>query len=331
MVGRRATHDCLVHLATGMPLADTITRDWEWQPGWDYEYATRGGPMAEQSNDRGAVLITGASTGIGKATALRLDRLGFHVFAGVRRTEDGETLQREASERLRPVRIDVTEQRSIDEAAELIAASGLALTGLVNNAGVGTGGPYEFLPIDTIRRQFEVNYFGHVAVTQAFIPALRHTQGRIVNMGSIAGLMAAPFVGPYSASKFALEAFTDSLRVELAPWQIGVSIVEPGVISTPIWEKATETISQLRSDLPEEALTLYSDAIEAVEDWVERSEKTAIEADKVAQAVEHALTAKRPKARYLVGGDAKQQAFVTKWLPTRLRDWLVRRDLGISG
>ena len=286
--------------------------------------------MATASDDRGAVVITGASTGIGKATALRLDNLGFHVFAGVRRTEDGEALQREASDRLTPLRIDVTEQRSIDEAAEQVAASGLPVTGLVNNAGVGTGGPYEFIPIDTLRMQFEVNYFGHVAVTQAFIPALRSTQGRIVNMGSIAGRMAPPFVGPYSASKFALEAFTDSLRVELAPWKIGVAIVEPGVIATPIWDKATETINQLRSDRPEEAFALYGDAIEAVERWVETSAETAIDADKVAQAVEHALTAKRPKARYLVGGDAKQQAILAKWVPTRLRDWLVKRDLGIG-
>lgn len=285
--------------------------------------------MTEQNDDRGAVVITGASTGIGKAIALRLDGLGFHVFAGVRRTEDGEALQREASDRLTPVRIDVTEQRSIDEAAEQIAATGLPVTGLVNNAGIGSGGPYEFLPIDTIRAQFEVNYFGHIAVTQAFIPALRRTQGRIVNMGSIAGRMAAPFVGPYSASKFALEAFTDSLRVELSPWKIDISIIEPGVIATPIWDKANETISQLRSDLPEEALALYSDAIDAVDSWVDTSQKTAIDADKVAKAVEHALTAKRPKARYLVGGDAKQQAFVAKWIPTRLRDWLVKRDLGI--
>jgi NAD(P)-dependent dehydrogenase (short-subunit alcohol dehydrogenase family) len=286
--------------------------------------------MAVQSDDRGAVVITGASTGIGKATSLRLDNLGFRVFAGVRRTEDGEALQHDASDRLRPVHIDVTEQRSIDEAAEQIAASGYPLTALVNNAGVGTGGPYEFIPIDTLRMQFEVNYFGHVAVTQAFIPALRITQGRIVNMGSIAGRMAPPLVGSYSASKFAMEAFTDSLRVELSPWKIGVSIVEPGVIATPIWDKATKAISQFRSDMPEEAFSLYGDAIDAVERWVDESSETAIEADKVARAVEHALTAKRPKARYLVGGDAKQQAIVAKWIPTRLRDWLVKRDMGIG-
>jgi NAD(P)-dependent dehydrogenase (short-subunit alcohol dehydrogenase family) len=286
--------------------------------------------MTTESDDRGVVLITGASTGIGRACALRLDGLGFRVFAGVRRTEDGEGLQQDASDRLTPVRIDVTEQRSIDEAAEQIAASGHALTGLVNNAGVGTGGPYEFIPIDTLRMQFEVNYFGHVAVTQAFIPALRQTQGRIVNMGSIAGRMAPPFVGSYAASKFAMEAFTDSLRVELSPWKIAVSIIEPGVIATPIWEKATATISELRTEMPEEAFALYGDVIDAVERWVDESNETAIEADKVAKAVEHALTAKRPKARYLVGGDAKQQAIVAKWIPTRLRDWLVKRDLGIG-
>lgn len=284
------------------------------------------------SNGRaGAVVITGASTGIGKACALRLDGMGFDVFAGVRREEDGEALRAEASTRLRSVHIDVTDQRSIDDAAEVVAAStgAAGLAGLVNNAGIGIGGPYEFLPIDRLREQLEVNFFGHVAVTQAFIPQLRTARGRIVNMSSIAGRMATPYIGPYSASKFALEAFTDSLRVELSPWDIKVSAIEPGAIVTPIWDKARETLDHLHDDFPEEAFVLYGDAIEKMRGFVDRAEREGIDTDRVARAVAHALTAKRPKARYLVGGDAKQQAFVARWLPTRLRDWLVKRELGL--
>jgi NAD(P)-dependent dehydrogenase (short-subunit alcohol dehydrogenase family) len=190
----------------------------------------------------------------------------------------------------------------------------------VNNAGIGVAGPCEVLPMERIREQLDVNFFGQVAVSQAFIPHLRKVKGRIVNMGSIAGRVAAPYVGPYSGSKFALEAFTDSLRIELTPWQIKVAIVEPGSIGTPIWGKARDSTRQLGNDLPEEAIALYGDALGRVDGLIDRAEAHAINADEVVQAVVHALTSKRPKTRYLVGKDAKRQALFARSVPTVVRD-----------
>ncbi|MEK7693262.1 MAG: SDR family oxidoreductase, partial [Chloroflexota bacterium] len=185
-----------------------------------------------------SVVITGASTGIGEACALHLDALGWRVFAGVRKGADGEALQRKASARLIPVRIDVTDQASIASACDAVAQElgARGLDGLVNNAGIAVAAPLEFVPIDDLRRQLEINVIGQIAVTQAFLALIRTARGRIVNIGSVSGKLATPFTGPYSASKFAMEALTDALRIELRPWKIEVSIVEPGSIATPIWE-----------------------------------------------------------------------------------------------
>jgi NAD(P)-dependent dehydrogenase (short-subunit alcohol dehydrogenase family) len=210
-------------------------------------------------NDK-TVVITGASTGIGAACAWHLDRLGFTVLAGVRRMEDGEALKAQASTRLQPIILDVTDTKSIEEArqvvAELVGARGVA--GLVNNAGIAVAGPLETVPIADLRRQFEVNVIGQVAVTQAFLPLLRRGRGRIVNMGSIAGRAAMPVMGPYSASKFALEALTDALRLEVQQWGIQVSIVEPGAIATPIWTKSGTKAEELETTTSEELKTLYA-------------------------------------------------------------------------
>src|SRR5712691_5002789 len=185
-----------------------------------------------QSNP-GAVVITGAASGIGEACALHLDKLGFCVFAGVRREVDGAALQGKASERLTPLLLDVTDAASIRFAVEIVATGVVetGLAGLVNNAGITVAGPLEFLPVSELRRQLEVNVIGQVAVTQAFLPLLRRGQGRIVNMGSLAGRIATPFIGPYHASKFAMEALTDSLRMELRRWGMHVSLIEPGFIA----------------------------------------------------------------------------------------------------
>ena len=179
-----------------------------------------------------SVVITGASTGIGAACALHLDQWGWRVFAGVRKQGDAEALRAQGSARLTPVSLDVTDTVSISTAASAVAgavgAAGLA--GLVNNAGIVVPGPIELLPLSDLRRQLEINVVGQVAVTQAFLPLIRAGRGRIVNMGSIAGRMATPFTGAYGASKFALEALTDALRLELQPWGISVSIIEPGAV-----------------------------------------------------------------------------------------------------
>lgn len=184
-----------------------------------------------------SVVITGASSGIGQACALRLHQSGFHVFAGVRAKADAQTIRLRGEQRLQPLFLDVTISESIAAARETVEASVHpgGLSGLVNNAGIPLGGPLEFLDLDDIRCQFDVNFFGAISVTQAFLPLLRRARGRIVNMSSSGGLLALPFMGPYAASKFAMEAISDSLRVELKPWGISVSVVEPGAIATPIW------------------------------------------------------------------------------------------------
>ncbi len=287
----------------------------------------------EPTDGARAVVITGASTGIGEACALRLDRHGWRVFAGVRKEADGERLKQQSSDRLAPITVDVTDQASIQSAAEVVAgAVGEAgLAGLVNNAGITVPGPIEFLPIEELRRQLEVNTIGQIAVTQVFLALIRKGHGRIVNMGSIGGRMATPFIGAYCASKFAMEALTDSLRQELRPWDIGVSIVEPGSIATPIWEKGRAAGDELEERLPQAARDLYGDAIEAFRRAVDKRADAGIPPDEVAKAVEHALTAKRPKTRYLVGMDARLPAVLAKVVPDRTRDGLIARNLGLPG
>jgi len=279
------------------------------------------------------VVITGASTGIGEACALRMDRHGFHVFAGVRKEADGDALKEKASDKLTPVMLDVTDTAQIDAAAATVkAAVGEAgIAGLVNNAGISIAGPLEFLPLEDLRLQLEVNVIGQIAVTQAFMPLIRQGTGRVVNIGSIGGRMASPFIGPYSASKFAMEALTDSLRQELRPWGLHVSIVEPGSIATPIWGKAQVGADEMVANLPEEATMLYGEATTAMLKAVREFEEAAIPPDDVAKFVEHALTAKTPKTRYVVGRDAQVQRVLVKWAPDRVRDMLVQRQLGLPG
>lgn len=282
--------------------------------------------MSEQPK---SVLITGASTGIGAACAWHLDRLGFAVFAGVRRAADGEVLKAQASSRLQPILLDVTDAAAIERVRQLMMerVGGAGLAGLVNNAGIAVAGPLEAVPIPDLRRQFEVNVIGQVAVTQALLPLLRKGRGRIVNMGSIAGRAAMPLMGPYSASKFALEALTDALRLEVQQWGIRVSIVEPGAIATPIWEKSGAKAEELERTTPEELTHLYAAVIAGVKARVAEAAARAIPAEAVARAVEHALTAARPKTRYLVGRDAKLRAVMVKLLPDRLSDRLMTRIL----
>jgi NAD(P)-dependent dehydrogenase (short-subunit alcohol dehydrogenase family) len=276
-------------------------------------------------------VITGASTGIGAACALHLDRLGWRVFAGVRKQADAEALKAQGSPRLTPVSLDVTDTVSISTAAGAVAgAVGQAgLAGLVNNAGIVVPGPIEFLPLADLRRQLEINVVGQVAVTQAFLPLIRAGRGRIVNMGSISGRMATPFTGAYGASKFALEALTDALRLEVAPWGISVSIIEPGAVATPIWGKAARTAEAMLGSVPPEALVLYAEAIEAVKSAAERAAKNAVDPVGVARVVLHALTAPKPKTRYVVGREAKIRAAMALLVPDRVRDSLVAKAMGL--
>jgi NAD(P)-dependent dehydrogenase (short-subunit alcohol dehydrogenase family) len=279
----------------------------------------------------GTILITGASSGIGEACALHLDKLGFRVFAGVRKAADGESLKQKASQNLTPVMIDVTDPATIQSAFETVdqAVGHAGLIGLVNNAGLAVAGPLEFLPITELRKQFEVNVFGHFAVTQAFLPLLRKARGRIVNMSSISGRIAEPIMGPYAASKFALEALSDSFRIELLPWGIGVSVIQPGGVDTPIWEKTMNNTRQLTNNLPPEGRRLYDPLINAMFDISKKLQEMLIPTTVVAKAVTHALTAKRPKTRYLLGNDAKLKAALVRFLPPYLLDRLYLRLLGV--
>jgi NAD(P)-dependent dehydrogenase (short-subunit alcohol dehydrogenase family) len=271
------------------------------------------------------IVVTGASSGIGKACALQLAQLGFQVFAGIRQKADSATLQREASAGLTPIFLDVTDAASITSAADTVATAvgETGLAGIVNNAGIAVAGPLEFLPVSEIRKQLEVNVIGQIAVTQAFLPLLRQGQGRIVNIGSLGGRIAMPFVGPYSAAKFAMEALTDSLRIELRPWHIPVSIVEPGFITTPIWEKSKEVADTTFKNLPPQADDLYGRAIPAVREVYSHLGRTGTPAEEVAKVIVQALTAARPKTRYMVGRGSRLGIPVLERLPDKLRDFLI--------
>ena len=281
--------------------------------------------MAAGANARGAVVVTGASSGIGEACARRLAGLGFRVFAGVRKPEDGERLEREIAG-VTPLAIDVTDADSIAQAARSVSdQTGGRVAGLVNNAGVAVPAPIEHQPIEDFRRQIEVNLIGQVAVTQAFLPQLRAAIGRIVNMSSIGGKVAVPLLGAYAASKFGLEGFSDTLRRELRPWGIRVAVIEPGTIATPIWDKGIASGDELEANMSAEAKRDYGPLIATVRTASEQGAKTGLPPDAVAKDVAHALTARRPKTRYLVGREAKSRALLARIVGDRVIDAGVAR------
>jgi NAD(P)-dependent dehydrogenase (short-subunit alcohol dehydrogenase family) len=287
--------------------------------------------MASNSDLGSTILITGASSGIGAACAQELDRRGFRIFAGVRSETAAARLKAKASSRLTPLMLDVTDAASIAAAAkavgETLGEAGLA--GLVNNAGIAVGGPLEAVPLDALRRQLEINVVGPVAMIQAFLPLLRKARGRVINISSVNGGLAAPYMGPYAASKFALEAVTDALRIELRTWGIRVSAVEPAAIQTPIWEKSMSAADQLAEHVSPEILALYDADLAAVRQAVERLVRTASPVDRVVRAVVHALTARRPKTRYFLGWHVRYPFKGMKLLNDHVRDWIVRRMLGL--
>lgn len=249
--------------------------------------------------DRGWVLVTGASTGIGEATAVHLAGRGHAVFAGVRKQADADRLA--STPGVTALFLDVTDQGQIEAAAKTIqeAVGERGLRGLVNNAGIGRGGPIEYLDGAEWRYQFEVNVHGHVDVTRAMLPLIRRGAGRIVFVGSIGGRLATPFIAPYNSSKFALRAISDALRGELHSWGIHVALIEPGSVATPIWAKGRAKTSELQAGLPPEAMERYGRVIETATRLIDWQERVGIAPVKVAQAIEHALTSKRPKPRYL--------------------------------
>jgi NAD(P)-dependent dehydrogenase (short-subunit alcohol dehydrogenase family) len=272
----------------------------------------------------GTVLVTGASTGIGEATVLHLKTLGFDAVGAVRKDEDAEQLEGRG---VRTVRIDVTDAAQIAAARDELGEA--ALAGLVNNAGIAVAAPLEFLPIDKLRQQIEINLIGQAAVTQAFLPALRRARGRIVNVSSIGGRVALPLVGAYNASKFGLEGLSDALRRELRPQGVDVILVEPGGVKTPIWEKGEELAEEMLEDIPPEAERLYGQMVEKMRSETAKiATERGMEPREVAEVIGEALTAERPRTRYLVGREAKLRARMAKVLPDRVMDRLIGRALG---
>jgi NAD(P)-dependent dehydrogenase (short-subunit alcohol dehydrogenase family) len=284
--------------------------------------------MPEKSR---SVVITGTSTGIGRVTALELDRKGFRVFAGVRRESDAQSLRAEASERLTPLMLDVTDGEAVVQAAKNVAAElgDAGLDGLVNNAGIGVGGPIEFVDSDEWRTQFEVNVFGPAAVIRAFLPQVRQAKGRIVNVSSAAGRVVTPLLGPYCASKFALEALSDALRVEVRKQGVRVSLVEPGFIETPMLDKGDETTIEALKKLPPIGRELYGESLETFQKFMSSFRSRAAKPEAVARAIEHALTASNPNTRYTVGLDSKAFTLLAWLLPDRASDAIGGRLTGL--
>jgi NAD(P)-dependent dehydrogenase (short-subunit alcohol dehydrogenase family) len=274
-----------------------------------------------------AVLVTGAAKGIGEACVLRLAQHGHQVFAGVRRAQDGAALRARAAG-IVPVLLDVTDASQIAAAATLLEqqTGQRGLAGVVNNAGIAVAGPLEFLPLSELRKQFEVNVIGQLAVTQALLPLLRKARGRVVNIGSVSGRSALPMTGAYAASKHALEALSDALRVELMPWGLHVALVEPGVIATPIWQTSIAAAEHTMEGLPARGLEYYGAILDALKENVGSNAQSGLPPDRVARVVQHALFSPRPHTRYVVGRDARLRLLLEK-LPDRWRDHLIRRRL----
>ena len=276
------------------------------------------------------VLISGCSSGIGQATARLLAEEGFRVLAGVRKQEDAEALADTELPNLEPVLLDVTSEEAVAKVVESIQAScPEGLYALVNNAGVGLPAAVELSTLDEVRSLFEVNTIAPLRMIQSCLPLLRQAGGRIVNMSSMNGTMALPMVGAYSASKFALEAFSDALRVELRPWQIPVSIIRPGQVRTSIFDKAGEALDKRRSEIPEPLKKGYDKMYARAAKFNERGTKSPTSPEKVARVVLQALTAKHPSPRYHVGRDAHGMRLFNAIMPQRLIDRLLARAMGV--
>jgi len=266
------------------------------------------------------ILISGASTGIGKACALELAEKGHHIWAGVRSPKSFTELKSLNLEKLTPIFLDVTDEESIESCLSEIQAAGRGLDGLVNNAGIAIGGPMEAVPMEDWRRQFETNVFGLIALTQAALPHLRQSHGRVVNISSISGLIGVPFLGPYSASKFAVESISDCLRREMRRFGVQVAVVEPGPINTPIWAKARcEGQARARAFSPE-MQKVYGSSLSRFSEKVQDSVRSAAPVSVVVKAVVHALTAKRPRTRYPVGRGVRASSLLFHLLPDRWVD-----------
>jgi NAD(P)-dependent dehydrogenase (short-subunit alcohol dehydrogenase family) len=273
-----------------------------------------------------SVLVTGAARGIGRATAVRLASAGWDVVAGVRRDEDGQPLVAASEGRIVPVSLDITDA---DHLAALPDALPARLDALVNNAGIVVGGPVEGVPLDDLRHQLEVNVVGQVAVTQAVLPRLRSSRGRIVFVSSLSGRVSTPMTGAYNASKFALEGMADALRMEVRPWGVRVVLVEPAQTDTDMWRDAESTLDTTVTALAPAHRELYGKHIDGYRKSIPRSQRMASSVEGVAATIERALTARRPRARYVVGVGPRAQGIMAALTPTGARDALLRAATGV--
>lgn len=279
--------------------------------------------------DQGAVLVTGTSSGIGRALALHLDRLGFRVFAAVRSESDAEAWRSRATSRLSAVLLDVTNPASIAGAREEIgrALGDAGLWGLVNNAGMSFRAPLETVSMERLRALFEVNVFGALAVTQAFLPLLRRRRGRVVNVSSIASFLVTPFHGSYSASKVTLNALSTALRMELEPLGVQVSVMIVGGVQTEIWNKVVRLTEEATGDLSPELEAVYGARQRRALDYFMSRGRSGMSPDAAARAIGRALTDERAKRIYLVGRDARAYSLLSGLLPGGLRDRFILRSL----
>lgn len=280
---------------------------------------------------RGLVLVSGASSGIGLASARDLGRRGFTVAAGCRDAGGRAAIEALGLPHVLPVCLDVADDRSVEAAVAAVEAMAgpAGLAGLVHCAGVSELGPLETQPLDVLRRALDVNVVGAVRLLRACLPALRRARGRIVVVGSIAGLSTLPFMGAYSASKAALESVVDALRVEVAPWGIAVAILEPGSIDTPITGKALASLDAHGRGGTPAPDALYGPAIDAFRRAVVATAARGLPVARTSAAIAHALIARRPRTRYVVGGEAWQRLLLKRLLPDRWHDLAVRLVVGL--
>jgi NAD(P)-dependent dehydrogenase (short-subunit alcohol dehydrogenase family) len=272
------------------------------------------------------VVVTGVSTGIGAATARELSSRGFHVLAGVRREEDADALR---SERIEPQILDITQPADIAAIAERVAydPERRPLRALVNNAGIAVNAPVEVLPMTEWHRQFDVNLFGHIAMTQALLPALLQSSGTVVNITSVGGKVAMATYGAYAGAKFALEAVSDALRREVTPFGVKVVIIEPGAVITEMAGRGVATADRLAADMTPDQHQRYDALINAITTQAHTFATDGVPAEKAARIVADALTTNNPRARYTIGRDAAIITRLARLAPDRLLDRLLQRNL----
>ncbi len=277
-----------------------------------------------------SVLISGASSGIGKALSLELDRRGYQVFAGVRNHTDADALRSQASPQLTPVMLDITQSEMISNTIRQVSEkNGGELFCLINNAGISNSGAMEFMPLQDFRYQMEVNLCGQLALSQACLPMLRNSLGRIIFVSSVSGRLVTAFNGPYAASKAALVAVADALRLELAPWHVYISVMIVGSVQTPIWEKGSIKAVEILHRMPPEAWKLYGNAQKRAGVFYTQTGRNGMCVEKVVKVFVNLLDQAHPKSYILVGQDAVILELLSKLLPIRLRDWLIRRQMDL--